>query len=198
LTAASYNKEWLTEKEWAKISAPKGLNLRDKLILHLLYVCAFRISELLNLRVEDVNLEEGFIIIRKSKNEPHPRVVPLLVPKLIKMIQRWFKEMKAKYKNYRDEDWLLPGRIRKFPLDRRTVFYLVNQAAKQAGITKKLGTHTFRRSRITHLIDADVPIDEVQLFARHKKIDTTTRYYKYSQKRLRQVLEKLDPLLQEK
>jgi integrase/recombinase XerD len=72
------------------------------------------------------------------------------------------------------------------------VYYMVNRVVKRCGINKKIGTHTFRRSRATHLLNMGVVIDDVKDLLRHKNIQTTTVYKKMATDKLKERIDKAE------
>lgn len=187
----NYTKEWLTPQEW-EILISSDMREQDGLILYLLYGCALRVSEMCSLKAEDISIEEKLLIIRKSKNQPDPRAVPITSKTLIGLLDEHVKQM-----GLVRGDYLFPGRHMRNCISRKAVYERCKRLAREAGIEKPITTHTFRRSRITHLIDAGMPIEQVQFLAGHKGINTTTKYYKYSTAALRKAMVKFDPMAKE-
>lgn len=180
-----YSKEWLTEEEVGSLLKLRPINWRDLIILYLLYGCALRVSELCNLQVEDIMGEKSRLIIRKSKNEPNPTVVPI-PKKVMKILQMYMAACEYKSGN------LLTGTNKS--MNRKTIYVIVKNLAKKAGIKKRITPHTFRRSRATHLLDAGLPIEKVSQLLRHKQITTTQEYLKLSPEKLQEAMKDIDPL----
>lgn len=187
----NYSKEWLTPQEW-DILISSDMGEQDRLKLYLLYGCALRVSEMCSLKAEDIDLAQELLIIRKSKNQPDPRAVPISSRVIIGLLDEHIRQM-----GLVRGDYLFPGRHMRNCISRKAVYERCKRLAREAGIEKPITTHTFRRSRITHLIDAGMPIEQVQFLAGHKGINTTSRYYKYSVTALRKVMTKFDPMARE-
>jgi len=180
-------KEWLTLSEIKAILDLPDLKLRDEVIVWLLYGGALRVSEMCNLRREDVDFENNYLIIRQSKTSDTPQLVP--VPnKILKKINQLMNEEKTPPAGY-----IFKGHDGK-PLTRQHVYRIVNELAQRAGIQKKLGTHSFRRSRATHLLDAGLPLEKVSKFLRHQQLSSTMSYLKISVEDLKKEVNKVDPI----
>ena len=145
---------------------------RDKCILEVLYSCGLRVSELVNLRISDIFIDEQFI--RVTGKGSKQRLVPLGEPAARAI---------TLYREVRDigpigrgaEDILfLNGRGGK--LSRVSVFNLVKSQAEAAGIEKKISPHTFRHSFATHLVENGADLRAVQQMLGHESILTTEIY----------------------
>lgn len=178
-------KNWLTENEMKSLFEIENLSDRDDLILTLLYGCALRVNELCRIRVSDIIEEENKLVIRNSKNEPTPNAVPLYgraMEKTLTFIEKHNREY---------EDYLFPSRSEN-GMNRKSIFRIVRRLAKEAGIKKEVGTHTFRRSRATHLLDKGMEMVRVSQLLRHKNLTTTMAYLKLSSNILRKEMEQHD------
>ena len=170
-------KEWLSKEEVHRMLQYTKDNLKHRVVIILMYSCALRCNEMLSLLVRDINLEEGTFIIRKSKMDDKP--VAMILPK------EYMTEICAIVKDK--------------PLDASVVemgycgvYRLLQRIADRVGVQKKIGTHSLRRSRITHMIDDKVDIRRVQQLSRHKHISMITEFYdKMSPERLREVMDEL-------
>ena len=183
-----YSKEWLTVGEWNRLSELKK-SARDNVIIHLLYGCALRVSELCALQVKDVDVESSHLIIRKSKNEPEPRVIHI-PSQVLEIIKPYVAEANP------DESLIVCPTRPNSPhqIHRKTIYRIVRELAQKAGIKKPITTHTFRRSRATHLLDAGLRIERVSQLLRHKRFDTTRKYLKLAPEQLWKEMKGFDPL----
>ena len=143
-------KEWLTKEEYNRIVNNPYIPRKDEMIISILYGCALRVSELSDLRVKDINIENATITIWESKRSNDPALVPILGP-ILKMINQWITENKLSKNRY----LLFSSQSKK--LSRIQIHRIVKEAALLAGIKKELTKHTFRRTRTTHLLDAGLP-----------------------------------------
>lgn len=181
-----YAKEWLTKEEWKQL-IDQDLKWRDELLLRTTYRGALRISETLELRYPmDYEMEEdkGYVIVRSSKTKDDPETVPV-GKDLIKQTRRYFSQ-----KN-RDTRYVFSTR-QSDQMTRQRVNQIVNDIAEQAGIEKKLGTHTLRRSRAKHLIDEGMDISVVSAFLRHENIRTTMEYLRIAKKHIAEQTQNID------
>ena len=167
-------------------SAPK--DLRDRAMLELLYATGIRVSELISLKVTDVNLQIGYIICRDAKKE---RVIPYGMPA---------KRALTDYlKNARDVMVSDTGCSELFtncsgaPMSRQGFWKLVKYYAKKAGITSDITPHTLRHSFAAHLVENGADLRSVQEMLGHSDISTTQIYANMTQNKLREVYTKNFP-----
>lgn len=160
---------------------------RDRAILEVLYASGLRVSELCQLSIEDV--DDHYIRIKGKGGKE--RMVPI-GKKAIMAIDR--------YLNFRDgtetgrQDKLFVGRGNR-PLDRISVWRLVKQYARQAGITKTIFPHTFRHSFATHLLDNGADLRVIQELLGHASISSTDRYTHVSCTHLQEAFQAFHPRL---
>lgn len=185
-TDFSKAKTWLTVREWRKLSRVRPINLRDLLIVHLLYGCALRASELLALKAGDIEVREKVLIIQTSKNCPAPARIPIPT-ETMKWLKMWLKEAKPGP----DKNLLWPNRKK---IDRKRINRRVSSVARKAKLGKKVTPHTLRRSRATHLLDSGLSLERVSQLLRHRKLETTMIYLKLSTKQLASEMRKVDIL----
>lgn len=149
--------------------SPKGL--RDKAILEILYGCGLRVSELCDLRISHVYVEEGFVrVVGKGNKE---RLVPMGESAAAAFTDWLGVRGEAFAPEYSDIAFL--NRFGK-PLSRISVFKLVKEYALLAGVTKEISPHTFRHSFATHLIENGADLRVVQEMLGHENITTTEIY----------------------
>lgn len=149
------------------------IGLRDKAILEVFYACGTRISELINIKVNDLFLSEEVIrVFGKGSKE---RLIPI-GSSAIKWIEEYLQKSRPILaKNYKSENYLfLNQRGTKF--SRMGIWKIVNHYAKRAGIEKNVHPHTFRHSFATHLIEGGADLRAVQEMLGHSDISTTQIY----------------------
>lgn len=147
--------------------------LRNRGILETLYGCGLRVSEVIQLKVSQLFLNESYIkSIGKGNKE---RLIPI-GDTAIRFIKRYIEEVRSKYTILpAHADILFLNRNRK-PLSRVMVFYIIKEAARQAGISKSISPHTLRHSFATHLIEGGAHLRAVQDMLGHESITTTEIY----------------------
>ena len=161
---------------------PQGI--RNRTILEVLYAAGLRVSELVNLTLSRLHLNEGFVqILGKGRKE---RLVPIGQP-AVAAIQHYLKEIRIDQPVMMgNEDFLFLNRRGK-GLTRVMVFHIVKALAAKAGITKKVSPHTFRHSFATHLIEGGADLRAVQDMLGHESITTTEIYLHMDREYLREV-----------
>lgn len=152
-------------------SEPEGE--RNLSMLETLYSCGLRVSELVNLKLSDLHLQEDYIKVTGKGNKE--RLVPIgkSAKKLIdNYILSYRNHLNIKKGN---EDVLYLNR-RGAGLSRVMVFYIIKNLAEKAGIKKELSPHTFRHSFATHLVEGGADLRAVQEMLGHQSITTTEIY----------------------
>ena len=182
--------EFLTMPEMEKIlktPKPKGAaGIRDRAILELLYATGTRVSEVVGLQTEDVNLESGFLKCRGKGGKE--RIVPL-GRAAIGAGRSYLTKVRGKLPV---SGFLFAGRPGK-SLTRQRVWQLIRQYARAAGIRKKITPHTFRHSFATHLLERGADLRIVQELLGHADISTTQIYTHVSRDHLKSVHAKFHP-----
>ena len=178
----------ITEREVeALLAAPDletTLGLRDRAMLEALYACGLRVSELVGLRLGQVNLRQGVVrVLGKGSKE---RLVPL-GEEALAWIRRWLDEGRpALLEGDRSNDVLFPSR-RGRAMTRQTFWHRIRGHAESAGIRKHLSPHTLRHAFATHLLDHGADLRVVQLLLGHADLSTTQIYTHVAQARLREL-----------
>ena len=152
------------------LSKPEGQ--RNKAILETLYSCGLRVSELTNLKISDLYLNEGFIKVEGKGSKQ--RLVPIS-PKAIKEIQLYMIDRNQGRIKPGYEDFVFLARWGN-NLSRIMVFHLIKELAKEAGIQKNISPHTFRHSFATHLLEGGANLRAIQCMLGHEAIATTEIY----------------------
>jgi len=163
------------------------LGLRDRTMLELLYATGVRVSELVGLRLMDVDLEESLVRIQgKGQKE---RVVPM-GQEAIDWLKKYLqvrREMDKKRSPY------LFLTTRGGPMTRQRFWQLVKGYARAVGITKKISPHTLRHSFATHLLERGADLRAVQELLGHADLSTTQIYTHVARSHLSQVYKKSHP-----
>lgn len=156
---------------------------RDKAVIELLYSCGLRVSELCNLKIHDLFLDEGFIrVIGKGNKE---RLVPIST-QAIKEMKLWFCTRNEITPKPGEEDFVFISVRRRQHLSRITVFHNLRLYAERAGITKTISPHTLRHSFATHLLEGGANLRVIQAMLGHEQISTTEIYTHIDRTLLRQ------------
>ncbi|MEX0967647.1 MAG: site-specific tyrosine recombinase XerD [Bacteroidia bacterium] len=163
---------------------------RNKAIIDVLYGCGLRVSELVNLRISECNLDEGYMLVHGKGGKE--RYVPVGEEasnqmKLYMSTTRQEQEPQQGNRDYLFLNW----RGRK--LSRVAIFTLVKDLALKAGITKKISPHTFRHSFATHLVEGGADLRAVQEMLGHASITTTEIYTHLDREYLRSVIQSFHP-----
>ena len=163
--------------------------LRDKAILETLYATGMRVSELSNLKSNNVNLDIGFLrCIGKGNKE---RVIPL-GKKAIHSINRYLESSRAHFLKQKKSDLLFISRSGS-GLSRQSVWKLIKRYAKEAKIKKTIKVHTLRHSFATHLLERGADLRSVQEMLGHSNISTTQIYTHIDKERLKTIHKMFHP-----
>ena len=169
--------------------AGKRLHWRDRAILELLYASGVRVSELVELPLSALDVEEGLATIYgKGAKE---RIVPVGTPAR-RALDRYLREVRPLLDRGRGRGLVfLNGRGG--PLRREAVWKIVKEAARRAGITKKVSPHTLRHTFATHLVEGGADLAAVQELLGHADISTTQIYTHLDRDYLREVHRRFHP-----
>lgn len=153
------------------VSTPEGQ--RDRAAIEMLYSCGLRVSELCNLLLSDLFLDEGFLRVTGKGNKQ--RLVPIS-ERAIRKLKSWFAFRNSINIKPGEEDYVFISAARKKHLSRITVFHNIKVYAEQAGIQKTISPHTFRHSFATHLLEGGANLRAIQTMLGHESISTTEIY----------------------
>ena len=175
----------LTEQEvedlLAQPDTTQALGLRDRTMLEVLYATGLRVSELITLQFEQVNMRQGLVrCIGKGNKE---RLVPLGEIAL-DWLQDYLMESRPELLNGKVTDDLFPTQRGK-AMSRQAFWYLIKRYAKQAMIEKDLSPHTLRHAFATHLLNHGADLRVVQLLLGHSDLSTTQIYTHVAKERLK-------------
>ena len=168
------------------IAAAPGLKYQAA--LSIAYGAGLRVSEVISLKVGDI--DSARMLIRVDQGKGHKDRYVMLSQPLLKLLRRWWLVK-------RPRAWLFPGRTPGAPLSARQLNRAVHIAAQRAGIDKRVGMHTLRHSFATHLLEPKTDIRVIQVLLGHKKLDTTALYTRVAIKAIGEITSPLDRLLTE-
>ncbi len=158
-------------------------NKKHNLIISLLYSTGIRLSELINLKVEDLELNDNIIWVRKGKGSKDRMVI---------VSEKISEKLKDYLKNKNHSDFVFEGRNGK--MSKRNVQKLVSNAAKTAKLSKKVSPHTFRHSFATHLLEDGVDIRKIQVLLGHSNLSTTQIYTTVSKSEIKKIKNPFDDM----
>lgn len=156
---------------------------RDKAILETLYATGMRVSEIVNLKADNVNLDIGYLrCIGKGNKE---RVIPL-GKKAIVSIKRYLEINRPYFLKTKESEFLFLSRLGR-RLSRQSVWKIIKRYAKYAKIKKPIKPHTLRHSFATHLLERGADLRSVQEMLGHSNISTTQIYTHINKERLKAI-----------
>ena len=145
---------------------------RNKAIIEVLFSCGLRVSELVNLKLSQLFLDEGFVqVIGKGRKE---RLVPIS-QRAIKELNLWFYDRKQLNIKTGEEDYVFLNR-RGSHLTRTMILIMIKKEAEKAGIKKTISPHTMRHSFATALLQGGADLRAIQAMLGHEDIGTTEIY----------------------
>lgn len=158
---------------------------KSKLMISLIYACGFRVSEIINLKINDLNFEEMIGHVRQAKGKKD-RIFNL--PKFL------LKDLKKQTKKQEEsnQEYLFTGP--KGKLTDRNIQKIVRKAAQKAGINKNVHPHTLRHSFATHLLENGIDIRKIQELLGHADLSTTQIYTHISTEELKKIPSPIDNL----
>ena len=152
------------------LSKPEGQ--RNKAIIEVLFSCGLRVSELVNLKLSDLFIEEKYVrVMGKGSKE---RLIPIST-KAIKELQYWFRDRNLMSIQPGEQDYVFLNR-RGAHLTRTMILIMIKQQAVLAGIKKTISPHTLRHSFATSLLEGGADLRAIQVMLGHEDIGTTEIY----------------------
>ncbi len=172
------------EEVLAMINAPDvstHMGRTHRLVMVMLFHLGLRRSELVHIKLEQIQAERGHTVLRIHGKGDKIRLVPLN-PFVHEEIKTYLEHLNQEGVKMRPQDFLLQTELRKKnqrPLDGSTIYRVIERYALSLGINKKVSPHSCRATVISHLLDTQfTPIRDVATFAGHANITTTERYDK--------------------
>ena len=177
----------LSEDEVARLIESAATSYH-RVILMTLYGAGLRREELCRLKVTDVDSQRMVLHVRQGKGHKDRDVT--LSPRLLAVLRDYWKWRKPK-------EYLFPsyhGKRREQPISSRTVYYAVCEAARRAGIQKKVYPHLLRHSWATHLLERGTDLKTIQMLLGHFDLEATTIYLHLTQRHLQSVNNPIEAL----
>jgi len=178
----------LSQEEVARLIDASG-NLMHRAMVMTLYATGVRRAELCRLKVADIDSERMVLHIHQGKGG-RDRDIPLS-PKLLATLREYWRWMKPK-------TYLFPGMENNWradvPVTTKVAWSAVTEAAKAAGITRRVSPHTLRHSYATHLLEAGADLRTIQVLLGHAKLADTTVYLHLSRRHLQAVPSPIESL----
>ena len=170
----------------ALLAAPditSALGLRDRAMLEVLYACGLRVTELVSLTLEQVNLRQG--VLRVFGKGGKERLVPLGEEAII-WLQRYQIQARSELLAGKPSDVLFPSQLSQ-QMTRQTFWHRIKLQARVAGISKSLSPHTLRHAFATHLLNHGADLRVVQMLLGHSDLSTTQIYTHVARARLQEL-----------
>lgn len=155
---------------------------RNRAIIETLYSCGLRVSELCNLKISDLYLNENFIKVDGKGGKQ--RLVPIS-PRAVKEITLYLRDRNERKIKPEFEDFLFISNFGK-NISRIMVFHIIKELAEKIGLKKKISPHTFRHSFATHLLEGGANLRAIQCMLGHECIGTTEIYTHIDKNMLRE------------
>ncbi len=164
-------------------------NLKHKVLLMTAYSAGLRVSEVVNIKVKDINSDRMQIFIARAKGKKD-RLVPLS--------QTALELLREYYVEYKPKKWLFEGQIKGEPYSTRSAQEIFADYFRKIGIPKYITFHSLRHSYATHLLESGTDIKYIQELLGHNDIKTTLRYTHVSKKSLSKVESPLDKIMRKR
>jgi len=162
-------------------------NPKHKAMFMTVYGAGLRVSELVGLRVEDIDSSRMLLCVRQGKGQKDRHA---------KLSEHLLSVLREYYRLERPENWLFCGQTKGKPMNRLTVNAIAAKICRRAGIKKKVSAHTFRHSYATHMLDAGADLRTIQVLLGHRNIKTTAIYMHVSQAKIDAAPSPLDLMYQ--
>lgn len=173
------------ERIISAIDISTDLGKRNNCMIEVLYGCGLRVSELIDLKISNINFKENYLKVDGKGDKT--RFVPLAVY-TAKLIKDYINNVRSGYKiNKKCEDILFLN-SRGSSMSRVIVFIIIKELTEKAGISKKISPHTFRHSFATHLLQNGADLRYIQEMLGHSSITTTEIYTHLKTEELRDVI----------
>lgn len=165
------------------------MGIRDKASLELIYATGMRVSELINLKMNDVNMDVGFVKCLGKGNKE--RIIPF-GSKAKEAISRYLNKSRASFLKKKVSNFLFLTKLGK-PMSRQTFWKTIKKYAKEARIKKEITPHSMRHSFATHILERGADLRIVQEMLGHADISTTQIYTHINKDRLKSIHKKFHP-----
>jgi site-specific recombinase XerD len=166
-------------------------SLRHRAILMTAYAAGLRISEVLALRIDDIDSQRMVIRVRQGKGSKDRYV--MLSPRLLTLLREYWKAHRRR-KVYKPSPWLFPGNVPGQPITDGAVYEACEEACRAAGLEKHVTVHTLRHTFATHLLESGTDLRTIQILLGHRNLNTTARYLHVATAALQSTRSPLDRL----
>ncbi|TGM72923.1 recombinase XerC [Leptospira mtsangambouensis] len=178
-------------------------NIKHKMLLLISYSSGLRVSEVIHLKITDIDLKRNMVRVNQGKGKKDRYTV--LATTLIEELKEYLKTreynllLKQSYNEVKANPWLFPG-MKNRPLNIRTAESIFTNAAQKAKIKKKVSFHSLRHAFATHLLELGTDLRMIQTLLGHTSVRTTQIYTKVARSRLENIASPLDriPAITEK
>jgi site-specific recombinase XerD len=171
-------------KELERLFASAGSPKRRALLMTT-YAAGLRVSEVVNLKVSDIDGERMMIRVEQGKGNKDRYTIGS---------KRLLEELRVYWKKYRPRTWLFPSQNPEKPMHIGTAQKIYYQERDRAGLKKGRGIHTLRHCFATHLLEAGIDLRTIQILMGHSSITTTMGYLQVTRKRLESLQSPFDLL----
>ena len=165
------------------IESTRGIKYQTA--LSVAYGAGLRAGEVVSLKSTDVDSER--MVLRVEQGKGHRDRYAMLPPVLLERLRAWWRYAKPLGRVH-DGGWLFPGRNPINPINTRMLNRAVHEAARTAGIDKRVSMHTLRHCFATHLLEQKEDVRVIQVLLGHKKLNTTATYTHVAAELLQQVV----------
>ena len=172
------------------INLSTELGKRNYCIIEVLYGCGLRVSELIDLKISNINFKEGYLKVEGKGDKT--RFVPL-TEATSQILLNYIKEVRSTYKIKPKSEDIVFLNSRGSAMSRVIVFLIIKELADKAGISKSISPHTFRHSFATHLLQNGADLRFIQEMLGHSSITTTQVYTHLKNEELREVILNFHP-----
>lgn len=160
--------------------------LKYKAALSVAYGAGLRATEVVSLKVADIDSKRMIIRVEQGKGGKDRNV--MLSPRLLDLLRTWWKAA-------RPRGWLFPGRDPAQPMTTRQLNRACHAAVQMAEINKRVSLHTLRHSFATHLLEQNIDVRVIQVLLGHAKLDTTALYTRVATKTISEVVSPLEHIV---
>jgi integrase/recombinase XerD len=174
---------------FASCQGGQGEDLRDRAMLELLYATGLRVSELVNLKLREVNLDSGYLMTLGKGNKE--RLVPI-GESARDRVAVYLEQVRLPQDPQQKNDYLFLSRLGD-AMSRQAFWNIVKKRALMAGIRKNISPHTLRHSFATHLLENGADLRSVQIMLGHADLATTQIYTHVTRERLKRLHEQIHP-----
>lgn len=176
----------------ALLAAPAGMapeDVRDRAMLEVLYATGLRVSELVGLKLRELNRHAGFLLA-KGKGQKE-RLVPI-GESALERVEQYLSTVRCHQDRVGSNEYLFLTRLGQ-PMSRQSFWNIIKKRAVQAGISVSISPHTLRHSFATHLLENGADLRSVQILLGHADLSTTQIYTHVTKERLKRLHKELHP-----